>query len=192
MGLTKRPNRYGKKATANRQNAQHSTGPQTEAGKQNSSLNGLVHGLYSNARTYAAMLALGESPSSSGATAPVSTAPWGCGLDPLFDMEVDELAWLLWRKQRVEHTHGSVLVARKEQADTESQHSEREYSSHDTPDEEGVGRVGLRRLKDSPAAFDQTLVTLNLLKGYAEQRNFTEDHLGCFLMLYGKNPACGA
>ena len=62
MGLTKSPKITEKKVAANQQNAQHSTGPRSEAGKQNSSLNGLVHGLYSNARTYAAMVALGENP----------------------------------------------------------------------------------------------------------------------------------
>ncbi len=33
------------RATINRQNAQHSTGPRTEAGKRRSSLNALQHGL---------------------------------------------------------------------------------------------------------------------------------------------------
>jgi hypothetical protein len=36
---------YVDRATANRENAQHSTGPRTEAGKQRSALNALTHGL---------------------------------------------------------------------------------------------------------------------------------------------------
>ncbi|HMD99193.1 MAG TPA: hypothetical protein VKM93_17940 [Terriglobia bacterium] len=153
-----------KKAAANRQNSQHSTGPQTEAGKQNSSLNGLVHGLYSQTRTYVAMVALGENPLEFERHRARLHASWGFGLDPLFDAEIDELAWLLWRKQRVEGARDSMLVARKEQADNEGRRREREYI-RDTVDTEEAFRVGLRRINDSPAAFEQTLTVLEIRPG---------------------------
>jgi len=187
MALTKAPIVTEKKAAANRQNAQHSTGPRTEAGKQNSSLNGLVHGLYSNTRTYAAMVALGENPLDFERLRARLGGTWGYGFDPLMDVEIDEFAWLLWRKQRVEVARDSMLVARKEQADTEGRRRQREHL-RDTVDLEEAARIGLRRMKDSPAAYEQTLVTLNLLKEDAERREFANDHLGHMLYLYGEEP----
>ena len=188
MGLTKPPIVTERKATANQQNAQHSTGPRTEAGKQNSSLNGLVHGLYSNARTYAAMVALGESPLEFERHRARLQRRWGFGLDPLIDSETDELAWLLWRKKRVEGARDSILVARKEQADTESRRRQREHI-RDTVDIEEASRIGLRRMKDSPAAFEQTLVVLHVLQEDAERRDFAHDHATQMLFLYGEETA---
>ena len=166
MGLTKAPKVTERKAAANRQNAQHSTGPRTEAGKQNSSLNGIVHGLYSQTRTYEAMIALGENPLEFERQRARLQRTWGFGLDPLMDVEIDELAWQLWRKQRVERFRDSMLVARKEQADTEGRRREH---IRDTVDQEEARRIGLRRLQDSPAAFEQTLVVLQVLREDAER-----------------------
>ena len=185
MGLTRPLTVTEKKAAANRQNAQHSTGPRSEAGKQNSSLNGLVHGLYSQTRTYEAMLALGENPLEFERLRARLQQTWGFGLDPLLDVEIDELAWKLWCKQRVERFRDSMLVARKEQADTEGRRREREYI-RDTVDQEEARRIGLRRLKDSPAAFEQSLVMLQLLKEDAQRSDFASDHLGHMLYLYGE------
>jgi hypothetical protein len=151
MGLVNSPDVTPKKAAANGQNAQHSTGPHTEAGKQNSSLNGLVHGVYSQTHTYAAIVALGESPLAFERHRARLQGSWGFGLDPLFDAEIDQLAWLLWRKQRVEGARDAILVARKEQADTEGRCREREHL-RDTVDVEEASRIGLRRIQDSPAA----------------------------------------
>ncbi len=187
MGLVKSPDVTPKKAAANRQNAQHSTGPQTEAGKQNSSLNGLVHGLYSNTRTYGAMIVLGEAPLDFESLRARLHRRWGCGLDPLIDVETDELAWLLWRKQRVERARDCMLVARKEHADTEGRRREREHV-RDTVDLEEAARIGLRRLKDSPAAFEQTLTVLSVLQEDAERREFTHDHATHLAFLYGEEP----
>ena len=187
MGLTKSPQVTAKKAAANRQNAQHSTGPRSEAGKQNSSLNGLVHGLYSNTRTYAAMIALGEDPLDFERLRARLQGRWGFGLDPLIDVEIDELAWQLWRKQRVERFRDSMLVARQEQADTEGRRREREYI-RDSMDQEEARRIGLRRVKDSPAAFQQSLVMLQVLKEDAERRDFADDHASHMAYLYGEQP----
>jgi len=187
MGLTKSPAITERKATANRQNAQHSTGPRSEAGKQNSSLNGLVHGLYSNTRTYAAMIALGEDPHDFERLRARLQRRWGFGLDPLIDVETDELAWLLWRKQRVEGTRDCLLVDLKEQADTEGRRRQREHI-RDTVDLEEASRIGLRRMQDSPAAFEQTLVVLHVLKEDAERRDFSHDHARHLLYLYGGEP----
>jgi len=187
MGLTKPPIVTERKATANQQNAQHSTGPRTEAGKQNSSLNGLVHGLYSQTRTYEAMIALGENPLEFERQRASLQRTWGFGLDPLMDVEIDELAWQLWRKQRVERFRDAMLVARKEQADTKGCRREREYL-RDTVDDQEARRIGLRRLKDSPAAFEQTLVMLQLLKEDVQRRDFAHDHVDHMLYLYGEEP----
>jgi len=184
MGLVKSATVTEKKVTANRQNAQHSTGPRSEAGKQNSSLNGLVHGLYSNTRTYGAMIVLGEDPLDFESLRARLHRRWGFGLDPLIDVETDELAWLLWRKQRVERSRDCMLVARKEHADTEGRRREREHV-RDSVDLEEASRIGLRRMKDSPAAFEQTLTVLDVLTEDAERRDFAHDHATHIAFLYG-------
>jgi hypothetical protein len=51
----------------------------------------------------------------------------GFCVDPLLDVEIDELAWLLWRKQRVERARDSNLVALKDKADTEGRRRKRDY-----------------------------------------------------------------
>ena len=63
MSLDKSPQLTPQRLAANRQNAQHSTGPRTAGGKKRSSRNSRQHGLYSNARFFwDAAIALGEDP----------------------------------------------------------------------------------------------------------------------------------
>ncbi len=131
------------------------------------------------------MVALGENPLDFERHRARLQGTWGFGLDPLIDVETDELAWLLWRKQRVEGTRDCLLVDLKEQADTESRRREREHI-RDTVDQEEARRIGLRRMEDSPAAFQQTLVMLQVLKEDAERGDFASDHAGHMLYLYGE------
>src|SRR5208337_1770189 len=51
-----------------------------------------------------------------------------------------------------------------------------------------AARIGLRRIKDSPAAFEQTLTVLSVLQEDAERREFTHDHATHLAFLYGEEP----
>ena len=57
----------------------------------------------------------------------------------------------------------------------EGRRNEREFI-RDTVDVKEATRIGLRRLKDSPAAFDETLGVLRLLREHCEGCNFLSDH----------------
>jgi hypothetical protein len=66
MSLRKSPQRKPKLLAATRRNAQHSTGPRTAAGKQNSKLSALKHGRYAlpenHRQSRLCGMALGEDP----------------------------------------------------------------------------------------------------------------------------------
>jgi len=66
MSLRKSPQRTPKSLAARRWDAQHSTGPRSAAGKQNSKLNALKHGRYAlpenHRQSRLCGMALGEDP----------------------------------------------------------------------------------------------------------------------------------
>ena len=66
MSLRKSPQLTPEMLAARRRNAQHSTGPRTAAGKQNSKLNALKHGRYAlpenHRQSRLCGMALGEDP----------------------------------------------------------------------------------------------------------------------------------
>ena len=102
MSLRKSPQPSPQLLAAARGNSRRSTGPRSPEGKQNSKLNALKHGAYVSAENQReSMLALGEDPEQfdalreelRGALAPA---------DALFAKQVDDLAWLYWRRERLE------------------------------------------------------------------------------------------
>jgi len=189
MGLTKPTPVSEKKAAASRRNAQqHSTGPRTEAGKERSRLNALQFGIYSTIRTRVAMIELGENPDEFDDVRDRLRTCYGYHEDPLIAAEVEELAWLLWRKQRLERSRDAMLVEAKRRADTEGRRHEREFS-RETIDLEAAARVGLRRLKDSPPVFERTLNVLKIVQEAAQAGQIRADHLMHVRYLYGEEPA---
>jgi hypothetical protein len=98
------------KIEANRQNALHSTGPRTSAGKAVASMNALRHGTYSQA-----VPILGEDPAEFAALTTemvVSLQPVG----PLEDRLVGRLAALWWRQDRAGRAEREGLKATLEEA----------------------------------------------------------------------------
>jgi hypothetical protein len=101
MSLRKSPQLTPALLAAARQNAQHSTGPRSAA-KQNSKLNALLHGGYvrdENRRQ--AMLALGEDPEQLQTLTEELMSAFGPG-DALWEKQIEDLAWLYCRRERVE------------------------------------------------------------------------------------------
>jgi hypothetical protein len=102
MSLRKSPELTSSSLAAARGNARRSTGPRSPAGKENSKLNALKHGVYvSFENERQAMRALGEDPERFQALTEELRSALAPG-DALFEMQVEDLAWLYWRRERVE------------------------------------------------------------------------------------------
>ena len=109
------------KLIANRENAQRSTGPQTEEGKRKASLNRLKHGAWATAGCYSpeAMRALGEDPDEFQTLRERLRQAEGPE-DPLSEQQVEDLARLYWRRKRLERTTSVVMARRMQEAEEEA------------------------------------------------------------------------
>jgi hypothetical protein len=94
---------------AARCNARRSHGPRTAAGKQNSKMNGVKHGERSAPENhYEVMRALGEDPAQFDALKQELRDSFGPG-DAFFDKQVDDLARLYWRRDRLERSQTGLM-----------------------------------------------------------------------------------
>jgi len=95
---------------AARCNARRSHGPRTAAGKENSKMNGVKHGERSAPENhYEVMRALGEDPAQFEALKQELRDSFGPG-NAFFDMQVDDLAQLYWRRDRLERMEGGLAA----------------------------------------------------------------------------------
>src|SRR5271157_5932220 len=133
MSLRKSPQLTPELLAAARQNAQHSTGPRTPAGKQNSKLNALKHGTYvSDENMRQSMLALGEDPQEFENLKQELMSAFGPG-DALWEKQIEDLAWLYCRRERVERAEAG-LKRRALLAVEEWQHQRRQEMARITFD----------------------------------------------------------
>jgi hypothetical protein len=94
---------------AARRNAQRSTGPRTEAGKQRMRMNALKHGCDAAPENEAAVMrALGEDPQRFAALKRALMSTYGPG-DALWEQQLEDLAKLYWRRQRIERMQTGLL-----------------------------------------------------------------------------------
>src|SRR5271157_6085272 len=94
---------------AARSNARRSHGPRTAAGKENSKMNALEHGERSAPENhYEVMRALGEDPAQFEALKQELRDSFGPG-DAFFDKQVDDLARLYWRRDRLERSQTGLM-----------------------------------------------------------------------------------
>jgi hypothetical protein len=102
MSIRKSPELTPQLLGAARGNARHSTGPRSPAGKQNSKLNALKHGVYVCAENQLeSMRALGEDPERFQTLVEELRSAFAPG-DALQEKQVEDLAWLYWRRERLE------------------------------------------------------------------------------------------
>ena len=112
MSLRKSPQLTPALLAAARNNAQHSTGPRSPAAKQNSKLNALKHGgRVRDENRYQAMLALGEDPEQFQTLTEELMSAFGPG-DALWEKQIEDLAWLYCRRERVERAARRPEAAR--------------------------------------------------------------------------------
>jgi hypothetical protein len=189
MSLDKSPQLTPQRLAANRQNAQHSTGPRTAEGKKRSSRNSRQHGLYSNARFFwDAAIALGEDPREferllNGLVEARLPA------DTLEMVLVEDIALLIWKKARLDRAESAVQVCNLQKHDLERRklfiQVGREIS--DSLQSE-VREKGLRTTLDAPGKFEQVLSILDILVEMVEKNDFSPNMQEFIRALYGVEP----
>ncbi len=94
---------------AARGNAQHSTGPRSEAGKERMRMNALKHGCDAAPENDAAVMrALGEDPERYAALQRELATTYGPG-DALWDRQIADLSRLYWRRNRIERMETGLM-----------------------------------------------------------------------------------
>ena len=120
MSIRKPPQLTSEFFAAARANAQHSTGPRTEAGKQHAKMNAVQHGERSDPDHHTlVMLKLGEDPLEFEYLKKQLLLSYGPG-EVLWEKQIDDLAQLYWRRQRLERAQeglmrGALLAAEERQ-----------------------------------------------------------------------------
>ena len=166
-----------------------STGPRTPQGKRRSSQNAFKHGLYASDDFFRhAALALGEDPRKfqrlfkglAQARPPADALEWAL---------VEDIAFVLWKKARLERSEAAVQVCNLHQHDLE----QRKLFLHagepvtDLPDSE-LREKGLRRGLDAPGKFEQALAFLRGLVEMLEKNEFNYYMQESLRALYGTDP----
>lgn len=112
MPLLKTPALTEVKLAAQRSNAQHSTGPRSEAGRSRSRFNALKHGGYATAAAWSdeVLRALGENPTELLELVARLKAADGPSDEPLWDLAAEELARQIWRRRRLERAWEALAL----------------------------------------------------------------------------------
>ena len=173
MSLRKSPQLTPALLAAARANAQHSTGPRSPTAKQNSKLNALKHGLYvSDENQRQAMIALGEDPEQFQTLTQELMSDFGPG-DALWEKQIEDLAWLYWRRERLERAQAG-LKRRALQAIDDWQHRRQQEMARITFDasQHDMLEVNLSDSTDRGVTLRRTLSFLELVREEVKQRTF--------------------
>jgi hypothetical protein len=109
MSLRKSTRLTPARLEAARRNAQRSTGPRSQAGKQRVRMNALKHGCDAAPENEAAVMrALGEDPARYAALKRDLMSSYGPG-DALWDQQLEDLAKLYWRRNRIERMETGLM-----------------------------------------------------------------------------------
>ncbi len=175
MSLRKAPQLTPELLSAVRNNAQRSTGPRSPAAKRNSKLNALKHGAYvSNENQRQAMQALGEDPEQFQSLKQELRSAFGPG-DALWEKQVEDLAWLYWRRKRLERAQDG-LRRRALQGIEDWQHRRRLEMARITFDafQHQMLDANLSRSNDRGVGLRRTLSFLEIIRDQIKQRTFRQ------------------
>jgi hypothetical protein len=185
MPLRKTPRLTPELLAAARHNAQHSTGPRSPAAKQNSKLNALKHGLRASPENhYQVMLALGEDPQQFENSKQELMTAFGPG-DALWESQVDDLAKLYWRRERLVRAQEGVM--RRALLEVEDcQHRRRQEMARVTFDgsQHEMLEVDLSESTDRGVALRKMLSYLELVREEIKQRTFRPRQYAVLESLY--------
>jgi hypothetical protein len=173
MSLRKSPQLTPALLAAARQNAQHSTGPRSPTAKQNSKLNALKHGAYVADENHTqAMLALGDDPEQFQTLIEELMSAFGPG-DALWEKQVEDLAWLYSRRERLERAQEGVR-RRALQAVDDWQHRRQQETARVTFDasQHEMLNVELSQSTDRGVALRKILSYLELVQEEIKQGAF--------------------
>jgi hypothetical protein len=156
---------------AARSNARRSHGPCTAAGKQNSKMNALEHGERSAPENhYEVMRALGEDPAQFEALKQELRGSFGPG-DAFFDKQIDDLARLYWRRDRLERMEGGLM--RSALLDLDARQHERRLEIEGASFEPGQAfNIGLTEPSDPAARWRLQRSFLGLVREQVGARSF--------------------
>jgi hypothetical protein len=185
MSLRKSPQLTPELLAAARHNAQHSTGPRSAAAKQNSKLNALKHGIYvSDKNQRQAMLALGEDPEQFQSLTQELMSAFGPG-DALWEKQIEDLAWLYWRRDRLERAQAG-LKRRALQAVDDWQHRRQQEMARVTFDasQHEMLDVNLSESTDRGVTLRKILSFLELVREEIKQRTFRPRQYAVLESLY--------
>jgi hypothetical protein len=173
MSLRKSPQLTPALLAAARHNAHHSTGPRSPAAKQNSKLNALKHGAYvADENHRQAMLALGEDPERLQTLTEELMSAFGPG-DALWEKQIEDLAWLYSRRERLERAQEGVR-RRALQAIDDWQHRRQQEMARVTFDasQHEMLNVTLSESTDRGVALRKILSYLELVQEEIKQGAF--------------------
>ena len=173
MSLRKSPQLTPALLAAARANAEHSTGPRSAAAKQNSKLNALKHGgRVSDENRCLAMLALGEDPEEFENLKQELMSALTPG-DALWEKQIDDLAWLYCRRERLERAQAG-LKRRALQGIDDWQHRRQQEMARVTFDASQPWAIDLDMTEpaDPGVRLRMLLSFLELIRAQVKQRNF--------------------
>jgi hypothetical protein len=173
MSLRKSPQLTPALLAAARQNAQHSTGPRSAAAKQNVKLNSLKHGgRVSDENRRLAMLALGKDPQEFENMKQELRSALTPG-DALWEKQIDDLAWLYWRRERLERAEEG-LKRRALQAIDDWQHRRQQEMARITFDASQPQAIDIDMTEpaDPGVRLRMLLSFLGVIREQAKQRIF--------------------
>jgi hypothetical protein len=171
MSIRQSPQLTPQLLDAARSNARRSTGPRSAAGKHNSRMNALEHGERSAPENhYEVMHALGEDPAQFDALKQELRASFSTG-DPFVEKQVDDLARLYWRRDRLERSQ-TGLMRRALLALEEKQHRRRKEIEDCTIEVGQALNVTLEAPSDPAARLRLLLSFLALIRVQVHARSF--------------------
>jgi hypothetical protein len=162
---------------AARRNAQRSTGPRSEAGKERMKMNALQHGCDAAPENEAAVMrALGEDPLEYAALQRELATAYGPG-GALWDQQLADLTKLYWRRNRIERME-TGLMRRALQAVEERQRARRKEIAACTFDASRAGAMDIELADptDPSVRLRLLLSLLGVLREQVRQRVFRPDH----------------
>jgi hypothetical protein len=174
MSLRKSPELTPELLAAARQNGQRSAGPNSDASKQSSKLNALKHGQRASPENHGlVMLALGEDPQEFDDLKQDLMLTYGPG-DPLWQKQIDDLARLYWRRQRLERAQEGMM-RRALLAVEEWQHRRRQEIVAATfgPAQPHMLDIDMPDSADPGVRLRKLLSCLEVVREQAKQRTFS-------------------
>jgi hypothetical protein len=159
---------------AARRNAQRSTGPRSEAGKERMKMNALKHGCDAAPENEAAVMrALGEDPERYAALKRDLGTAYGPG-GALWDQQLEDLAKLYWRRNRIERMQTGLMRRALEAVEERQAERRREIAAATfAPSHVAAMDTELGQPTDSAVRLRMLLSLLGVLREQARKRVFS-------------------